>query len=390
MNPVNSVFQPEWEDSLKEKLAVETQQSSATLIYSSGGTTRKGLVIFPYNIQLVSQTDKASSFPFREIWSYKSSPMVRYLRLPMVAFIASSSLMADPQEGLELHLTFDESAGTSEIHDTSGKNRHGQTNESKDADGTPLTQTVQVAPGGRYRFLTQGYLSTRPVEASLLTKGEGETPLAAGTDFEVVGGSIRLLRSDIPPNSRLRYTYYYENAPLAHEQGVHGNALGFDGVNDWVDVTLSEPIDLSSGLTISAWILPDKRRAPIELLFKMEGGCGISFYENTLAFLYSGAFQGSDPKGDRVNFKNFTRPTGEWTHIAIVTNGTDVRLYVNGKETDIASGVLIGPRQNAPQTTSIRIGGGMSYNYKGLIDDLRVYSRPLCAEEISTLASPAK
>ncbi len=58
MNPVDSVFQPERDDSLKKKLAVETQQSSATLNKSSGGTTRKGLVTFPYNSQLVSQTDK--------------------------------------------------------------------------------------------------------------------------------------------------------------------------------------------------------------------------------------------------------------------------------------------------------------------------------------------
>jgi len=58
MNPVDSVFQPERDDSLKKKLAVETQQSSATLNNSRGGTTRKEVVIFPYKEQLVSQTDK--------------------------------------------------------------------------------------------------------------------------------------------------------------------------------------------------------------------------------------------------------------------------------------------------------------------------------------------
>ncbi|MBN8708287.1 MAG: hypothetical protein BGO12_21765 [Verrucomicrobia bacterium 61-8] len=317
--------------------------------------------------------------------------MVRYLRLPMVALMASSTLMANPQdEKLELHLAFDESTGTPQIQDTSGKHRNGQTNESKDADGTPSTQTVAVTPEGRYRLLTQGYLPNRPLEVTLLSRGGEEIPLTAGTDFEVVGGSIRLLRSGIPPNSRLRYTYYYENAPLVHEPGMQGDALGFDGINDWVDVQISEPIDFSAGLTISAWIRPDKRRSPIELLLKMDNGCGISFYENTLAFLYAGSFQSSDTKTDRVTFKNFTRPTGEWTHIAVVTNGSDVRLYVNGVETDVATSVLTGPAQNSPQLTSVRIGGGLSYNYKGLMDDLRVYSRALDAAEIAALASPAK
>jgi len=316
--------------------------------------------------------------------------MVRYLRLPMVALMVSSTLMADPPEGLELHLAFDEPTGTAQLQDTSGKNRPGLTNESKDSDGTASTQISAATPGGRYRLLIPGLLAHRPVEATLVTKDGEEIPLSAGTDFEITGGAIRLIRSDIPPGSKLRYTYYYENSALVHEPGMKGNALGFDGINDWVDVAMSEPLDFSSGLTISAWILPDKRRSPIEILLKIEGGLGISFYENTLAFLYAGSFKGSDSKSDRVNFKNFVRPTGEWTHIAIVTNGTDIRLYVNGVETDVFIGVLQGTARESDRPTAIRIGGGGSYNYKGMIDDLRIYSRALDATEIAALADPAK
>ncbi|GAT35220.1 concanavalin A-like lectin/glucanases superfamily protein [Terrimicrobium sacchariphilum] len=316
--------------------------------------------------------------------------MVRYLRLPMVALLVSSSLMANPPGNLELHLAFDEPSGTPQIQDTSGKNRNGRTNESTDGNGVPTTQTVQVSPGGRYRLLTQGYLSNRPMEVTLIPRGETGIPLSAGADFEVVGGAIRLLRQDIPANSKLSYTYYYENAPLPHQPGIEGNALEFDGINDWIDIQWNEPLDLSAGLTISAWINPEKRRSPIELLFKIEDGAGLSFYENTLAFLFAGSFRGSDPKSDRVSFKNFTRPVGEWTHIAVVTNGSDIRLYVNGVEVDSALGVLQGASPTPPQSTSIRIGGGMSYNYKGLLDDLRIYSTALDPAEIAALAKPAK
>ena len=38
--------------------------------------------------------------------------------------------------------------------------------------------------------------------------------------------------------------------------GRFGSALSFDGINDWVTVPDSNPLDLATGMTIEAWIRP--------------------------------------------------------------------------------------------------------------------------------------
>ena len=41
--------------------------------------------------------------------------------------------------------------------------------------------------------------------------------------------------------------------------GRNGNALSFDGVNDWVTVADANDLDLTAGMTIEAWVYPDRR-----------------------------------------------------------------------------------------------------------------------------------
>lgn len=314
--------------------------------------------------------------------------MIRHGCLLLFALGSIQAAQANPENGLELYLDFEETDSPREVKDGSGKNRHGNTNETPDSNGAPVTQTSPVAANSRFRFLTQKPLLEQPMEVKLMTRNQGEILLSAGTDYETVGGSIKLLRSDIPAGSQLSYTYQYFNEPLLRDLGVKGSALGFDGANDWVDVTLTEPLDLAAGLTISAWIKPDKRRAPIEILFAVGGTWGLSFYENTLIFRFGGAFASDDPKRDRVNFANFKRPPVEWTHLVVVADGSDVRLYVNGVETEAVPGVLNGASPPANSPSTLRIGGGGSYNYRGLIDEFRIYNRVLSPEEIVSLAKP--
>ena len=38
--------------------------------------------------------------------------------------------------------------------------------------------------------------------------------------------------------------------------GKNGNALSFDGVNDWVTISDSASLDLTTGMTLEAWVKP--------------------------------------------------------------------------------------------------------------------------------------
>src|SRR5204863_4124868 len=39
-------------------------------------------------------------------------------------------------------------------------------------------------------------------------------------------------------------------------QGKFGNALNFDGISNWVTVNDSDSLDLTSGMTLEAWVYP--------------------------------------------------------------------------------------------------------------------------------------
>jgi Concanavalin A-like lectin/glucanases superfamily len=69
-----------------------------------------------------------------------------------------------------------------------------------------------------------------------------------------------------------------------------------------------------------------------------------------------------------------------WTHLAMTWDGSTVRLYVDGAlvATRAAPGALL------TSTGLLRIGGNSLRGeyFSGLIDDVRVYDRPLPADKI--------
>jgi hypothetical protein len=86
-----------------------------------------------------------------------------------------------------------------------------------------------------------------------------------------------------------------------------------------------------------------------------------------------------------------TLPVGSWSHLAATYDGATMRLFVNG--TQVASRALAGAM--TASTGAFRIGGNSIFSpaerFKGLIDDVRVYDRPLTSAQISAdMSTPVK
>ena len=173
--------------------------------------------------------------------------------------------------------------------------------------------------------------------------------------------------------------------------GKVGNALSFDGVDDWVTVTdgaAGTPLDLTNGMTIEAWVKPSAMSGWETVVLKEAGANLMSYglYANDGAPL-GGGFAG--PAGYvRIGATDHgvqgTGPlsTTEWTHLAATYDGVTQRLYVNGVEvgSNPQTGTMVVGNQ------PLRIGGNASFAgefFNGLIDEVKVYNRARTATEIN-------
>jgi hypothetical protein len=173
--------------------------------------------------------------------------------------------------------------------------------------------------------------------------------------------------------------------------GKVGRALQFDGIDDWVTVTdgaAGTPLDLTTGMTLEAWVKPTAIDGWEAVIVKELGTNLLSYalYAHDGAPLAGGA---DAPAGygriggvDQAVRGTARISTTDWTHLAMTYDGTMQRFYVNGVEvgTHAQTGSM------AVGDEPLRIGGDATFAgefFKGLIDEVKVYNRALTAAEIN-------
>lgn len=162
-------------------------------------------------------------------------------------------------------------------------------------------------------------------------------------------------------------------------------SLGFDGVDDLVDVPDAPSLDFdqSRPMTISLWVKKMSSPSVYHILGKRDG-CGTMNYQ--LARDGGGVhFNSADAGPGRVDTSVSDLENGIWTHIAATYDGSTLRMYVGGTEKGSASPFVLGVPDDAP----LRIGasGTCGNNFPGLIDDVRIYGRALSSAEVGALAA---
>ncbi|MDX6411532.1 MAG: hypothetical protein QOE91_1048, partial [Gaiellaceae bacterium] len=161
--------------------------------------------------------------------------------------------------------------------------------------------------------------------------------------------------------------------------GKFGSALSFNGSNSWVTAADANSLDLTNGMTLEAWVNPNALGTSWRtLVFKERpGGLVYSLYANQNTNRPVGQV---DIGGERNAVGPAALPLNTWTHLAVTFDGSNLRLYVNGGlvTTTAFTGVI-------PASTGVlHIGGNSVWGewYSGLIDEVRIYNRPLAVGEI--------
>jgi hypothetical protein len=167
--------------------------------------------------------------------------------------------------------------------------------------------------------------------------------------------------------------------------GIVDGALAFDGDGDYVDLGKDPAFNITQQITVSAWIkinALDKKWKSIVTKGNSAWRLHRHRGNNALQFACSGLVV----QGNKWGSINGTVDVndGRWHHAAGTYNGSQICLYVDGKldVSSTASGTIkindhpiyIGENSERPDRF-----------WNGLIDDVRLYSYALTADEVARL-----
>ncbi len=161
------------------------------------------------------------------------------------------------------------------------------------------------------------------------------------------------------------------------------SGLDFDGSADYIETNVAG--NLAASITMMAWFKSDdagsilddnvaqrfisQRRAAADSRLAL----GIN-NDRIAVYWHDGT--------DVVNEGTATLTTNQFYHAAVTYDGTTVRLYVNGvEEANWAESSM-----TAPTADTFEIGAVASSRYfDGVLDDVQLHTRALCAAEINVI-----
>ncbi|UCG68656.1 MAG: hypothetical protein JSV09_12745 [Thermoplasmata archaeon] len=160
--------------------------------------------------------------------------------------------------------------------------------------------------------------------------------------------------------------------------GKFCNALSFDGVDDYVEVPDDPSLDITSEITIEAWIYPRSIDDGLyhRVVDKFYGGTGYALrIEPRGEFsLDVNGWLGSD----------IALPGNSWSYLVGVSDGTYSSLYLNGQL--VKTGKIANPSGSIKANNyPVKIGcwaGGAKSHFDGITDEVVIWNKKLSSQEI--------
>jgi hypothetical protein len=270
-------------------------------------------------------------------------------------------------------------------------------------DGVPIANatdriytqaSVELAAAGAYRvILTAANRSTTSAVATvtvLAPTPQPDTGMVLHLEFDETSGATA---ADTSPNANHAYLLNFADPNASWVPGLFGGALSFNQGAPSSDVAVvpAQPyLDFGTGaFSLSLWAKgPPAQTGSGGLLCK-----GISPGESYCIDFVNGSYRffvrnsaGQDVAN--LAIQSGAAPNNQWQHLAVIYDPVvaQSRMYVNGT----LAGTAVTADSPYSNFDTLDIGArqgasGYTYNWTGLLDDVRVYGRAITPIEVRAL-----
>jgi Concanavalin A-like lectin/glucanases superfamily len=166
------------------------------------------------------------------------------------------------------------------------------------------------------------------------------------------------------------------------------HALSFDGVDDYLKVEYTPALGITGDITLAAWV---KRESLNEYRVIAAKSSGWGFWDYDFYFVDGAnvlAFW-SDKQSPQEVISSASVGDRNWNHVAVTRRGGSVTFYINGVSAGTASVSGKMPDNSYPLLIGTDNLARGKTQFKGQIDDVRLYNQALTGTEVRNLAMPS-
>ncbi|MBI5360561.1 MAG: LamG domain-containing protein [Planctomycetes bacterium] len=182
------------------------------------------------------------------------------------------------------------------------------------------------------------------------------------------------------PDSSANGNNAFSASAITRTQGKIGNAIRFNGTSDCITANDNSLLDITSNITVEAWINPATINTSKVILGKRASATSIPYdlmlvNSSVQFYIYDGANNTVAATSSGVIAAN------KWYHVAGTYDGTAVKVYVNGLEMASTPRTAAIPTNNMPVVIGKRSDTNADY-FSGVIDQVRISNTARSAAEI--------
>ncbi len=179
-----------------------------------------------------------------------------------------------------------------------------------------------------------------------------------------------------------------DDCPIINSDGIVGYSQSFNGIDTRIDVAANSGFNFSGSdsFSIELWLKKQSGIVGREVLIGRDSTTNTTQWWVGIRASGQVAFSLTSTNGESEIIESRAEKliaNGVWHHIAIVRDNNENRLYVDGQ---LENSVIIAYTSGFKSTDPVNIGylnnGLPVFHFKGAMDEIAIYNRPLSEIEI--------